>query len=81
MSWFLLKDQPKRGLRKGIWLRVRNLPEKISKEINKNLPFGSQIDWVSIQELQHDGKVLLEVWSTTFLERMRSNRSLGGKNY
>lgn len=80
MAWFLLKDQPKRSLRKGICLRIRNLPESLMKKILAQLPDTGvysgpmklgQIESVIIDGVLSDGKVRLEVWSSTHEDRMR----------
>jgi len=62
MSWFKYSDQPKRALRKGIWLRTRNLPAPILKEIESNITNGESLLWVEVKELQKNGFVLLEIW-------------------
>jgi hypothetical protein len=62
VSWFLYGDQKKRSKRKGIWLRVRNLPEPLLSDVNKFLSTGEQIDYVIVKELQEKNKVLLEFW-------------------
>ena len=72
MSWFLLKDQPNRRLRKGIWLRVRN-NDDVTKEIKKSklLRPSESVQWIAIKELQPDEHVLLEVWARSALDSLR----------
>lgn len=65
MSWFQYgKPLPKkRNLRKGVWLRVSDLPEIIYTKAK--LQFRSkqeEIRWVVVQEIRPNNKVLLEFW-------------------
>jgi len=62
MAWFKYEDQPIRKYRKGIWLRVRSLPEELLATINENMKKGEDIAWVMIEEVRPGGEVLLEVW-------------------
>jgi len=86
MAWFELKAQPRRALRKGICLRIRNIPEPLAAQILSFLPNiglysgdlkGGQIQSVIIDGLLSDGKVRLEVWSETHEDRVRSNNTIG----
>lgn len=79
MAWFILKDQKKRSLRKGICLRVGAIPEPLMALICKHLPPCSlyrgpmsrgQIDWIEISEMLDKGKVRLNVWTATHRDRM-----------
>lgn len=64
MSWFKYADQKVRRYRKGVWLRVRSLPDGLRSLIESNLQAGEQISRVVVQELQPGLWVLLEVWCT-----------------
>lgn len=64
MSWFKYADQKVRRYRKGIWLRVRSLPDGLRGLIESNMQPGEQIAWVEVQELQRGLQVLLEIWCT-----------------
>lgn len=64
MSWFKYSDQTTRRYRKGIWLRIRDLPIDLMSEIESNLNSDEQLAWVVVQELQPQGRVLLEIWCT-----------------
>jgi len=79
MAWFILKDQKKRSLRKGICLRVGAIPKPLMALICKHLPSCSlyrgamsrgQIDWIEISEMLDKGKVRLHVWTATYRDRM-----------
>jgi hypothetical protein len=68
MSWFEYGSLPlkKRRLRKGVWLRVRNLPASIMAEARKKMRSkDEEIDWVVVQEMKPDSQVLLEFWCHT----------------
>ena len=57
----------KRNLRKGVWLRVRHLPEEILKQTKSSMRTGEKIDWVVVFEMRKDGFVLLEFWCSSLL--------------
>jgi hypothetical protein len=82
MSWFLLKHQPKRNLRKDICLRIGNLPKPLLDKIVSELPNEglysgemkfAQIDYIKIAQLLPKGKVRLEIWSSTHEDRVKNN--------
>jgi len=60
MSWFTYKDQKNRRYCKGIWLRIRSLPDDLLNNIKKIT--NESLAWVSILELRPNSQVLLEVW-------------------
>lgn len=65
MSWFEYGSLPpkKRKLRKGVWLRVRNLPRPILDAVKPKFRSAKEsIDWVVVSEMRPDGLVLLEFW-------------------
>lgn len=62
MSWFVYSDQQKRRYRKGIWLRLRSLPEDLLAKIKSNMQDNETLAWVVVQELRPKNQVLLEVW-------------------
>ena len=62
MSWFVYSDQQKRRYRKGIWLRLRSLPEDLLAKIKGNMKSDEQLAWVVVQELRPKNQVLLEIW-------------------
>lgn len=62
MSWFYYGDQPIRRYRKGVFLRVRNLPDGIMDQVNKVLTKGQTLYHVKVAELKPDKQVLLEFW-------------------
>lgn len=64
MSWFEYGELTGRDrqLRKGVWLRVRNLPQDILTEIHIFMRPNEKIEWVVVQELQSNKQVLLEFW-------------------
>jgi hypothetical protein len=62
MSWFTYSDQPRRRYRKGIWLRIRSLPDDLLKEIKSRMKGQESLAWVTVQELRPKNQVLLEVW-------------------
>ena len=68
MSWFNYGDQPSRRLRKGVWLRLRNLPKDIRDAARPYMRRIEQLDRVVVQELRSDGRVLLECWSRPFCQ-------------
>ena len=73
MSWFTLKDQPSRKMRKGIFLRVRSNPD-VTEAIGKSRlkrPM-EQVWMVSILELRKDNEVLLEVWCQSVIDMVRN---------
>jgi hypothetical protein len=82
MSWFLLKDQPKRNLRKDICLRRGDLPKPLLDKIVSELPNEglysgemqfAQIEYIKISELLPENKVRLEIWSATHEDRVKYN--------
>ncbi len=62
MAWFFYKDQDRRRCRKGIWLRVRDLPKDVLTEITDKLKANETIAWVVVKELRPYDQVLLEIW-------------------
>jgi hypothetical protein len=62
MSWFEYGTPKRRHLRKGVFLRVRNLPENLLKSAKKILKPGEMIEWVEVSGIEANGKVLLEFW-------------------
>ena len=62
MSWFKYCDVKKRRLRKGLWLRVRSLPQDIFDKAKPYMRFGELISWVEVKELRKNNQVLLEFW-------------------
>lgn len=73
MSWFYLKDQPSRKMRKGIFLRVRSNPDVMEAIKKSRLKRPMEQVWmVSILELRKDNKVLLEVWCQSVIDMVRN---------
>lgn len=73
MSWFLLKDQKKRSLTKGIWLRPSAegnaaLVDAIRK--TKLMRKADSIKWIEIKELRDNNEVLLEIWCSNLADMM-----------
>jgi len=67
MSWFILKDQPIRKKRKGIWLRVRNNDDVVQAiKKSKLMRVTEEIECIEIKELRPNNQVLLEVWCSSF---------------
>lgn len=62
MSWFVYNDQQRRRYRKGIWLRIRSLPEDLLAKIKKQMKKAESLAWVVVQELRPNNQVLLEIW-------------------
>ncbi len=65
MSWFEygLLPPKKRKLRKGVWLRVRNLSKPILDAVKSKFRSKREaIDWVVVSEIRPDNLVLLEFW-------------------
>lgn len=62
MSWFVYSDQTRRKYRKGIWLRVRSLPEDLKSKINAQMSENELVAWVEIDALRPNNQVLLEIW-------------------
>lgn len=62
MSWFEYGTPERRSWRKGVWLRVRNLPAPLVKEAKKYLGITEFIEWVEVKEIRPHGKVYLEFW-------------------
>jgi hypothetical protein len=62
MSWFQYGTPTKRSLRKGVWLRVSDLPEPITKQAKKYLSKNENIDWIIVSEIHPNNKVSLEFW-------------------
>lgn len=62
MSWFEYGTPERRSHRRGVWLRVRNLPKPILKEAKKYLSFTESIEWVEVKEMRPEGRVFLEFW-------------------
>jgi len=80
MSWFDYGAPKKRHLRKGVFLRIRSLPDALFKQINKNIKVSKApqlgdryIDWVEVKEICPKGQVLLEVWAHK-LQRLMPNK-------
>lgn len=70
MSWFLLKDQPDRSKRQGIWLKttsdsLSDVFAAIKKA--KLLRLSEVVEWIEIKEMRPEGKVLLQVWAMNVL--------------
>jgi hypothetical protein len=67
MSWFEYGSPKKRSLRKGVFLRVKNLPKEL---LNIVKPLMSQnvnhIDWIIVKEILPKKEVLLEFWCSDF---------------
>lgn len=62
MAWFKYEDQPIRRYRKGIWLRVKSLPDHLKIRITAELKKQETIAYIKIYELQTKNRVLLEIW-------------------
>lgn len=78
MSWFEYGtlSPKKRKLRKGVWLRVGNLPAHILKEARSKMRSKlEQIEWVVVSEMRPENKVLLEFWCRTPVKDMLYDRS------
>lgn len=72
MAWFKLGDQPKRSLRKGVYLRISSLTDKILDGIEKT---GYQrenefIALVKIENYDQDGNAVLQVWCTNLEDKL-----------
>ncbi len=66
MSWFEYGTPKRRSLRKGVWLRVRNLPESLVKRVKKHLGMTETIEWCEVKEIRPNGQVYLEFWCRKF---------------
>lgn len=62
MSWFVYNDQQRRRCRKGIWLRIRSLPNELRAEIKKHMKRNESLAWVVVSELRPHNQVILEIW-------------------
>lgn len=62
MSWFEYGTPKKRSLRKGVWLRVKHLPEDILRRAKAVMKPDEIIEWVVITEIIPNDKVYLEFW-------------------
>lgn len=62
MSWFEYGKPARRSLRRGVWLRVRNIPEPLVKEAKKYLDRNEFIEWAEVKEIRPKGQVFLEFW-------------------
>jgi len=62
VSWFKYSDQKKRSNLKNVWLRIRDLPEELKKEIDSNIS-NEKLERVVVCELLPDNNVLLECWA------------------
>jgi len=61
-----------RKKRKGIWVRFRSNPDVLESIKKSRLKRPTDvIEWVVIQELRPDNKVLLEVWCKSLLDCVR----------
>lgn len=60
--WFFYGAPVRRHLRKGVYLRVNDLPEKLTQKINEHISSHEVVERVIISEIQEDKKVLLEIW-------------------
>lgn len=60
MSWFEYGTPKKRSWRKGVALRVRDLPPELLTYINQYKGKSQQIFYVLVIEIQAEGSVLLE---------------------
>lgn len=60
MSWFSYKDQQIRKYRKGIYLRIRSLPDDLAKKIKAESK--KTLLCVEVKELRPNSQVLLEIW-------------------
>lgn len=75
MSWFQLKDQKKRNLIKGIWLRPTSNPDVIEEILKSKLMRKSEaVKWIEIKELRENNEVLLEVWCSSFTDMLLNKR-------
>jgi len=70
MSWFEYGKPKRRSLRKGVWLRVRDLPGDVRLKIRALLKKNERITWVAVQEIRPKGQVLLECWAHVPKESM-----------
>lgn len=62
MSWFEYGHPVHRSSRRGVWLRVRNLPEPLVKQAKKYLTKDEFVEWVEVKEIRPKGQVYLEFW-------------------
>lgn len=65
MSWFTYDVPKPRSLRKGVYLRVRNLPPDMLEQwsaVCQPRP-NEQLDMVKVLEIRPAGRVLVECWS------------------
>jgi hypothetical protein len=62
MAWFQYSDQTRRRYRKGIWLRVRSLPDDLIAKIAERNVKNERVLWIVVKELQPKNQVVLEVW-------------------
>lgn len=62
MSWFNYGTPKKRSLRKGVWLRVRNLPESLLKTAKTLMRINEEIQWIIVSEICPNNQVYLEFW-------------------
>lgn len=62
MSWFEYGTPKSRKVRKGVWLRVRCLPQPILDTAKKIMRTGENIEWVIVKEIRPNNQVYLEFW-------------------
>ena len=74
MSWFEYGVPERRALRKNVWLRVRHLPDALKKRAKKHMRLFEEIEWVAVQEIHPNGKVLLEFWCRRPGDYQRSDK-------
>ena len=63
MSWFEYGTPQRRSLRKGVCLRVRDLPPNLVKDAKKLMRRGEHLQMVQVLEIRPKGHVLLQFWS------------------
>ena len=62
MSWFEYGEPQRRSLRKGVYLRVRELDKDLITAAGKFMRATDGFVYVVIKEIQPNGHVLLEFW-------------------
>lgn len=62
MSWFEYGVPERRSLRKGVFLRVRDLPPALLSKARTYMKRGEQIEMVKVLEIRPDNYVYLEFW-------------------
>jgi hypothetical protein len=79
MAWFEYGTPIKRSWRKGVWLRVRNLPPTLLKQAKKFMRPLENIEWVVVSEIKPDNNVLLEFWCKNPFDHIKLPKLSGGR--